>query len=476
MPGAAPDPTDGGRPARDAAVRRTLLAAGVGGAVTVVVAALPSVRLAYRSPDGHLVLETVMAMIGAFVALLVYGRFRRSLALQDLLVVHALGIMAVASLFFVTGPMSIGASPESPIASWAPMVVRLVAAGLLLAGALAGSRQVPAGAHGARDTVVTVLLLAGLAVTVQLLAAYLPTAVTTFAPPEDSGRPRFEGHPAVLAAQGLILVCFAVAAFVLTRQARATRDELTGWLAAACAVGAWSRVNYLLFPSLYSTWLYTGDLLRLGFYALLLVGALREVRTYWAAQAVAAVAAERARLSRDLHDGAVQEMGYILQQTGGHALDAATSERVRAAAERALAEARRAVAALAAPVDQSLAEAVREAVIEVGDRYDVPVTLVDGQATSAADAPLPAEHREALVRIAREATANAARHACASQVTVSLGPGSLSVTDDGSGFDPSRVPAGRFGLVSMRDRAEGLDGSLTLTTAPGTGTAVEVRW
>ena len=54
-------------------------------------------------------------------------------------------------------------------------------------------------------------------------------------------------------------------------------DELLRWLGPACALLGFARVNYLLFPSLYSGWLYTGDLLRTAGYACLLVGAAREI-------------------------------------------------------------------------------------------------------------------------------------------------------------------------------------------------------
>ena len=49
----------------------------------------------------------------------------------------------------------------------------------------------------------------------------------------------------------------------------------------ACALAAFARVNYVLFPSLYTEWFYTGDLLRFGSYLLFLVGAAREVEMYW---------------------------------------------------------------------------------------------------------------------------------------------------------------------------------------------------
>jgi signal transduction histidine kinase len=94
---------------------------------------------------------------------------------------------------------------------------------------------------------------------------------------------------------------------------------------------------------------------------------------------------------------------------------------------------------------------------------------------------LPATQEEALLRVAQEALHNALRHSGARHVDVTLercGAGAvLRVTDDGSGFDPQAVRrAGRhLGLVSMRDRASGVGGALTVESAPGKGTTIEME-
>jgi signal transduction histidine kinase len=94
---------------------------------------------------------------------------------------------------------------------------------------------------------------------------------------------------------------------------------------------------------------------------------------------------------------------------------------------------------------------------------------------------LPAAQEEALLRVAQEALHNALRHSGAGEVAVRLarhGQGArLTVTDDGKGFDPRAVRrAGRhLGLVSMRDRASGVGGALTVHSAPGEGTTIEME-
>ena len=94
---------------------------------------------------------------------------------------------------------------------------------------------------------------------------------------------------------------------------------------------------------------------------------------------------------------------------------------------------------------------------------------------------LPASQEEAVLRVAQEALHNALRHSDAEHVDVTLdrrGSGAvLRVTDDGNGFDPQAIRrAGRhLGLVSMRDRASGVGGSLTVESAPGKGTTIEME-
>ena len=88
-------------------------------------------------------------------------------------------------------------------------------------------------------------------------------------------------------------------------------DEFFGWLAIAAVLAAASHVNYLLYPAINSQWLYAGDLFRFAFYAVLLVGSMREIWSYWHALSRAAVLEERQRIACDLHDGVAQELAYL---------------------------------------------------------------------------------------------------------------------------------------------------------------------
>jgi signal transduction histidine kinase len=82
-----------------------------------------------------------------------------------------------------------------------------------------------------------------------------------------------------------------------------------------------------------------------------------------------------------------------------------------------------------------------------------------------------------VFRIVQEGLGNARRHAGASRVEVVIGQRDgrrfVSVRDDGAGFDQEQVAPG-LGLESMRRRAEAIQGRLSLRSAPGEGTAVEV--
>ena len=84
-----------------------------------------------------------------------------------------------------------------------------------------------------------------------------------------------------------------------------------------------------------------------------------------------------------------------------------------------------------------------------------------------------------LLRISGEAISNAVRHSAARRIHLDLVFGAeqvvLRVSDDGCGFDRSGAAPGdhHYGLTTMRERAEELDGSLTVTSSAGGGTAIE---
>jgi signal transduction histidine kinase len=293
--------------------------------------------------------------------------------------------------------------------------------------------------------------------------------------------PVFAGHALLLAAQAFGTVCFALSAVLFSFESDDCENELLLWLGPACALGAFARLNYVLFPSLYTDWLYTGDLLRTGFYVLLLLGAAREIQKYWVAQADLAVLDDRRRLARELHDGVIQELSFIRSQASVMPGEPIGWQQIIRASERGLEEARAAVVALGAQGDEPLSLVLARATRQLGDQYGVEVELEldDGVVVNDPD------ERHALVRIAREAVTNAVKHGAAQHIRVVLGNGPaghhLVVHDDGIGFDVEALAAqngtsGGYGLVSMRDRARGLAGRLDIESEPGAGSQVRVTW
>jgi signal transduction histidine kinase len=285
--------------------------------------------------------------------------------------------------------------------------------------------------------------------------------------------PQDSATNALLIPQLLTLVCFAVAAVAFTVQARSRDDVLLRWLGPACALGAFARLNYLLFPPERADWLYSGSLLRTGSYLLLLIAAGREISRHWALQAQAAVVEDRRRLAREMHDGVLQELAYIRSEVA--AFEGSRVDRILAASDRALDEARQMLEALGRSDDEPLGLVLHRAVEQLAQRYGVTLDLELDESV-VVDRP----QRHALVRIAREAVLNAVRHGSVDRVKVELGPdggdGSrLRISDDGPGFDLA-TPRTGFGLTSMRERAEALPGTFELTTRPDEGTTVVVRW
>lgn len=198
----------------------------------------------------------------------------------------------------------------------------------------------------------------------------------------------------------------------------------------------------------------------------------------------AAALGERQRLARELHDSVSQALYGIalgartartlVEEDPGRAIE--PLDYVMSLAEAGLAEMRALIFELRpeALADEGLVAALERQVTALGARHGLDTTADLGHEP---DVPLAA--KEALYRIAQEATHNVVKHAHAERVRVSLhrdGEGIvLEVVDDGIGFDPDGRFPGHLGLASMRERAVAVDGEVELTSTPGDGTRVRVR-
>ncbi|HEY1296244.1 MAG TPA: sensor histidine kinase [Chloroflexota bacterium] len=204
--------------------------------------------------------------------------------------------------------------------------------------------------------------------------------------------------------------------------------------------------------------------------------------------ALNAVVEERARLSRELHDGFAQLVAYLLVRidtvealvSGQRQSEAmAELERMRSVTDDLYEDVRESISELRTRVsERGLAATVREYVDAYEDRHDLTVHI-DGDAAAEGLAPLVAFH---LLRIIQEALANVRKHANAHNAWINFSKGAdrfeMVIADDGQGFEPEAVPVDgsprSFGLASMRERAASLNGEVTVDSRPGRGTRIVV--
>jgi len=189
---------------------------------------------------------------------------------------------------------------------------------------------------------------------------------------------------------------------------------------------------------------------------------------------------ERQLVSYEIHDGLSQYLAGALlhlqafEHSATRPPGAEFAEGVRLL-NAAVEESRRLIAGLRPPAldELGVVEAVESLVNDA--RSDIPSV---GFTQDLGRARLPAPVETTIFRIVQEALTNARKHAAARSVEVSLArtPGAVrvSIRDDGVGFDPARVPADRFGLEGMRQRARLLGAEPTIRSRPGQGTTIEV--
>jgi signal transduction histidine kinase len=449
----------------------------VAGATTLFASGLALADVAYRSTSLHISLETATAVISIVAAHLVFGRFREAGALNDLLLFYAFAALAVTNLLLSAFPAALGASYPHGISTWGPALGVLAAASLLLAAAHAPARPVNRDLWRRVDRAAAAVVLAGTVGALVFLSGFGATTLRAPFAPDQWSWADLSAHPEI-ALQVLVSLVFLAAGFALAGRAEKTADQFLTWLAVGSVIAAFARVNYFILPSLYSHWVHVGDALRLLFYLIVLVGAAREISRYQRRAAEVAIFEERRRIARDLHDGLAQELSYIVMQTKRSASltadvfgDRRQAEYLAAAAERALDESRRAIAALTQPLHQPLHVALAQEAGEVASRVGVELELKLDPTIKADPATC-----ETLLRVVREAVANAGRHGHAAHISVELINGRglrLRVVDDGDGFDLRAQTTG-FGLVSMQERTKALGGRFRIASEPGRGTEVEI--
>jgi len=195
---------------------------------------------------------------------------------------------------------------------------------------------------------------------------------------------------------------------------------------------------------------------------------------------------ERQRMAREIHDTLAQSLAGIItqlqaaDQAGQHGERRRHLEAAQQLARDGLTEARRSVHELRPEPLQG--GRIGDALTSVAERWSALHRIEAAVMATGPSRPMPSEAELVLLRIAQEALANVARHAAARRVVLTLSyigdQVTLDIRDDGTGFDPAAVaagqpgPGGGFGLTAMRQRVEGLAGTLTIESEPGGGTIV----
>lgn len=203
------------------------------------------------------------------------------------------------------------------------------------------------------------------------------------------------------------------------------------------------------------------------------------------AQIVMGQEAERARLAREIHDGPAQVLANtvmrlaLLEQMYRHSPEEVQPElaNMKSALQESLKDVRRFIFNLrpASLTEVGLVPTLRQYTRDYSEQFDIPVelNLPDGLSMS--------PNQELVVfRIVQEALQNIHKHAEASKVEVNVqqrqgGPLTLTITDNGKGFDPKSVrqsSPSSSGLVGMKERAATVGGTLKVESRSGIGTTV----
>jgi signal transduction histidine kinase len=270
-----------------------------------------------------------------------------------------------------------------------------------------------------------------------------------------------------------------------------------GFLAVGLVFAAFGEFHTAFYPGTYGGVVTSGDILTGAFAVVLLIGIEAQARATRAALGRAnetlgqlkdvevrrAGLEERTRLSRELHDGLAQDLwlaklkiGRLSAMPGLGGEARKVCDDLTGAIDAGLADARQAVMALRLGSEPavSLRELMARYVDDFGARFGLRVEF-----DCEGELPRLTPRAEAeLLRIAQEALNNVIRHADATVVRVRVGVVNshleLLVGDNGVGFEPLDVAAGRFGLASMRERALIIGGEITIDSQPQDGTRVRV--
>jgi signal transduction histidine kinase len=438
-----------------------ILLFGLLGASLALFVVYPALRDTYQLPQLRLVLDTAVTLAAAIVAVLAGIRFSVEGRRLDFMLCGGFFLAAVATFAFGVAP-TFGGGTIGRTEAWAGIGGKLFAAGLIAAAPFTRGRIL------GRERALrwSILALASLAAATWLLFR----AHSLGLPVLRSGADQPLSLIFVLALQALLSL---VALIGFGLRFRTEGDDLYRWLGLAATLGLFAELHDVFTPVVSSSFVSHGDFLRLISYGVLLAGVWRAIRF---AEFGRAVAEERARVAREIHDGLAQYLFTV--STHASMLEAGTAPegtvtQIKEAAAMAQQEARFAILALSsasgnAPFDAALRRYVEfltaDGHLEVELEVDPGLTLA------------PDEQIE-VFRIVQEGLANVRKHAQAKRAEVVIErEGSqrvVLVRDDGAGFNGETSAAGQ-GLKNLRSRAAAIGGAFTMRSAPGQGTVLEV--
>jgi signal transduction histidine kinase len=433
------------------------------GAALALFLSKPEFRSEYHLPSLRLVLMTLYAVGGGLVALLSASRFAAEGRWFDLFLSGGFFTTSLTWAAFGVGPVVAGSHDHATV-TWAAMAGTLLGWGLLAAAPFARGRV-------ENRRTVLVDLLVGLAFFLLFIWGASRAFGVGLAEPGPSGGSR---APHLLTATlALLALVNLVSVIGFGNRFRLLRFDLDRWLALGATLMLFASLYLVFSPVTGTEYVSQGDFLSLLAYSVLLVGVWRAIRS---TEFRRAVAEERARVAREIHDGLAQYLFAVathvsMLETGAANED--TLPRLKEAALAAQQEARFAVLALSsaagsAPFDAALRRYVdfltSDGALEVELEIDTDVQLA------------PDEQIE-VFRIVQEGLSNTRRHAGARKAWVTITRRGLerliTVYDDGEGFEAPADGAGQ-GLRNMRQRAAAIGGAFSLRSAPGRGTALEV--
>ena len=396
---------------------------GLLGATLALFLAYPSLRAPYSLPELKLVLATVFMLAGGLVAVLTANRFAVEGRRYDLFLCCGFIVTSLTWLAFTIIP-DIVRHNDNKTELWAAIAGRMVGWGLIAAAPFMHGRV--RHRRAALGSGIFWSLSALLIVWLTSRGVALPN----LNPAHDKTVPM--SLTGALAAAGLLHL-LAVVGFGSRFSQRG--EDLDYWLSFGATLMLFSSLHFMFTPLVLVGDVSQGDYLRLLAYGVLLIGVWRALRH---SEFGRAVAEERARVAREIHDGLAQYLFAV--STHASMLEAGADPavilpRLKEAALAAQQEARYAILALSSaagrsPFDAALRRYVdfltADGALEVELEIDSSIVLG------------PDEQIE-LFRIVQEGLANARKHAGAEHAWVEIGQRTgerfVAVRDDGAGFE-----------------------------------------